>query len=166
MAGKAGVDIFTKQQFEDALPRHKETGAQLWSCAGLVDGEWTYQMQIGKDERVIIEIRSSVGGDGRSAGKGDNSIRAYLVWFDPHAKAWRPLGSKVQRWVTRQTGWQDRLTEMLRTLYMWRIKAGDCPKCGEPRKIFKVGKPGPNHGRVYAKCMKHSEFRWITEAGK
>lgn len=158
------VDHFTKQQFEDALPRHKQTGRQLCKCAGLIDGEYVYQMPVGgEDSKIIIEIRSSVGADGMSADSGDNSIRAYLIWYNPKTRRWEPLGSKVQKYVTRQPGWQERLVVMLRTLYGWRLDAGNCNKCGMPLHIFKVSKAGPNQGRVYAKCMSHTNyFKWIT----
>lgn len=167
--GKAGIDHFTKAEFEAALPKHKETGKPMCVCAGLVNGEYVYSMPVGgEDSHVIIEIRSSINATGLSADTGENSIRAYLIWFDKRSGTWKPLGSKVQKYVTRLPGWQDRLTEVLRTLYGWRLKAGNCPKCSLPKGIFKVSKAGENHGRVYAKCMAHNEFRWLDakEAGK
>jgi hypothetical protein len=164
---KKNIDHFTKQQFEDALPRHKTTGRPLCTCAGLIDGEYVYQLPVGgENSKVIIEIRSSVDAMGHSADTGENSIRAYLIYFDHNADggkgAWRPLGSKVQKYVTRLPGWQYRLTEMLRTLYAWRNESGNCKVCGMPLHIFKVTKDGPNKGRVYAKCMTHNQFRWVT----
>lgn len=167
----AGVDHFTKQQFEDALPRDK-AGHRLCIEAGCLDGEYVYTMPVtmkSSDHQVRIEIRSSVGPDGVSADVGENSIRAYLTHYNTELKAWYPLGSKSQRWVTRQPGWEKRLTDMLRTLYSWRLKAGDCPHCGHPKGIFKVRKDGPNFGRVFAKCNEGCEdnsFMWLTEAGK
>lgn len=162
---KAGVERFTRRQFEDVLPRHKSTGEQLWQCAGLVDGEYEYYVIVGTvNDKVQIEVRSSIGPDGLSAGNGQNSIRCYLTYYDKDARKWQPLGSKVQTYITRRPGWADRLTDTLRTLYGWRVKAKNCPECGKPRGIFKVGKAGPNHGRVYAKCLRHGGFIWLTEA--
>lgn len=164
MATKAGIDHFTKQQFEDALPRRKGTTQPMCRCAGLLDGEYTYIMPVcGEESKVAIEIRSSIGTGGVSADTGENSIRAWLVWFDSDAKSWKPLGSKTQKYVTRLPGWQDRLASMLRTLYGWRLKAGNCPTCGKPKGIFKVTKAGANHGRVFAKCQEHNGFSWLEE---
>lgn len=163
---KAGIDHFTREQFEDALPKHKKTGESLWACAGLVDGEYEYYVIVGTvNDKVQIEIRSSVGPNGRSANTGENSIRAYLTWFDKDTGTWKPLGSKVQKYVTRLPGWQNRLADMLRTLYRWRLLAGNCPKCGKPKGIFK-SKTDANPGRVYAKCLQHNHFEWIEKAGK
>lgn len=153
----AGIDHFTKEQFEEALPVDKKTGKKLWECAGCVDGEFTYTMGVtGKnlDPNVRIEIRSSVGCSGESAGTGQDSIRAWLIWYDTDAHEWRPLGSKTQRWVTRIPGWDERLKNVLRTLYGWRLTAGDCPICHKPRGIFKVHDPASkNVGRVFARCI-------------
>lgn len=170
----AGIDHFTKQQFEDALPRDK-TGHKLCEEAGCLDGEYVYTMPVllsKSDNQVRIEIRSSVGPDGMSAGLGENSIRAYLTYYNDELKAWWTMGSKSQRWVTRQPGWELRLTDMLRTLYSWRLKAGDCPVCNRPKGIFKVWKEGPNKGRVFARCMGNRgdcakvSWVWLTEAEK
>lgn len=172
MAGKAGVDRFNKAEFEAALPKHKTTGEPLWTYAGMMDGEHVYTVIVGTvNDKVQIEVRSSVQANGRSAESGENSIRAWLTWFDKDRGEWFPLGSKVQTYITRRPGWQDRLTETLRTLYGWRLKAKNCSNCGKPKGIFKVSKTGANHGRVYASCTnpkcrrEHREgFVWITEA--
>ena len=68
------VERFTKQEFEDALPRHKGTDKPLWECAGLIDGEHVYHIPVtGTNKR--ISIRSSVKVDGVSADAGEDSIR-------------------------------------------------------------------------------------------
>lgn len=164
MASKTGIDHFTKAQFEQALPKDKNTGQKLWKHAGLIDGEHVYLMPVTmKDSKnnVNIEIRSSIDQTGRSADTGDDSIRAYLTYFD--GKEWQFLGSNAQRWVTRLPGWEKRLTDMLRVLYGWRLTAGDCPTCGKPKHIFKVKKDGPNKGRIFTKCDEHNGWVWLTE---
>lgn len=153
------VDIFTKAQFESALPVHKQTGEPLWRCDGLRDGEYEYLMPI--DSLSAILIRSSIHSDGFSAESGEDSIRAWLVNNED-----KPLGSKVSKRVTRVPGWETRLKETLRTLWQWRKTAGNCPHCNQPLKIFKVKKPGPNKGRVFAKCEHHNGWVWLDEVAK
>lgn len=158
------VDIFTLAQFEAALPRHNKTGAPLCHCKGLVEGEYEFFMPI--DEASGIVIRSSIGRDGISADTGEDSIRAWLADLTG-----APLGSKVSRWTTRISGWDKRLADVLRTLWSWRKKAGNCPNCGAPKQVFKVKKEGPNKGRIFAKCGicgaqpgKDAGWVWLTEA--
>lgn len=171
---RQGIDHFTKEQFEDALPRHKTAGTRLWECAGVLDGEYVYTMGVTKKNSphaVRIEIRSSVRPDNHSADTGDDSIRAWLIWYNAEAKEWQPLGSKTQRWINRLPGWGERLENMLRTLYSWRLWAGDCPVCGKPRGIYKVkSKDSPNVGLVFARCIdntkpacKKEAWLWLDE---
>lgn len=150
------VDIFSKEEFENALPIHCETGKALWEHIGIIQGEHAYRIKI--DSGVAIEIRSSVSSSGMSAKSGKDSIRAWLV-----AANGQPLGSKVSKYTTRRKGWEDRLKDVLRTLWGWRRKAGNCPICDEPKKIFKVRKEGPNKGRVFCNCDSCSnQFVWLT----
>lgn len=148
------VDIFTKAQFESALPVHNQTGEPLWRFGGLRDGEYEYLMPI--DSLSAILIRSSIHSDGFSAESGEDSIRAWLVNNED-----KPLGSKVSKWVTRVPGWETRLKETLRTLWQLRKQSGNCINCGEPLGIFKVKKEGPNKGRWFAKCINHNGFVWL-----
>jgi len=158
------IDTFTKSEFEDALPTHRETGEPLWVCLGLLQSEYTYRVA-GPDRTTSIEVRSSIGPDGMSAPSGKDSLRAWLV----DASTGKPLGSKVTRWTTRLPGWQERLRETLRTLWLWRLRAGDCPKCDKPKGIWKVKKEGANKGRPFAKCSHcglESQFVWLDEKSK
>ena len=155
-----GVEIFSKGDFEKALPVDKNTGKRLWLELGLIDGEYTYIIPVRKSksgDEVRIVVRSSVSRSGVSAPNGQDSIRAWLV-----DQEGQPLGSKVSKWTTRLPGWQGRLTKVLRTLWGWAIKAGDCPKCGRPKSVFKVKKDGPNKGRIFARCAEHNGFTWLT----
>lgn len=149
------IDRFTKYQFETALPIHNNTGQPLWEPRGLEDGEFVYYMPI--DPQSGILIRSSIDCSGIAADTGNDSIRAWLAKPDGS-----PLGSKVSRWTTRMPGWGDRLKEVLRTLWGWRKKAGNCPTCCKPKLVFKVKKEGPNRGRIFAKCEQHNHWTWLT----
>jgi hypothetical protein len=162
------IDTFTRQEFESALPVHKVTGEPLWLHVGIAYGEHQYLIKI--DEKVGILVNSSIGPSGVSAASGENSIRAWLVAYTQklNGVVTRPLGSKVNRWTTRLPGWQDRLiyndNSVVRTLWRWRKKAGDCAKCGDPKGVFRTKKPGPNKGRIFTKCLKcDGTFEWITE---
>jgi DNA helicase-2/ATP-dependent DNA helicase PcrA len=125
----------------------------------LKQDEYTYRVA-GPDRTVSIEVRSSIGQDGKSAPTGKDSIRAWLV----DAKDGKPLGSKVSRWITRKVGWQERLRETLRTLWLWRLRAGDCPQCQKPKGIWKVKKESANKGRPFAKCCHCGNgFVWLDE---
>lgn len=156
------VDIFTLSQFESALPRRNATGEALCQHVGLVAGEHEFRMRI--DDQTAITIRSSVNASGVSASTGEDSIRAWLIHTDG-----TPLGSKVSKWTTRLPGWDTRLCDVLRTLWQWRKKAGNCPVCNHPKVIFKVKKQGPNQGRIFAKCENCENFRkdngfvWLTD---
>ena len=160
------IDHFTCEQFEAALPRHKTTQAPLWSLVGVVSGEYVYRVAV--DEKVSIEIRSSVRANGQSADTGEDSIRCWLVEkrdMSPVVVDWNPIGAKVNRYTTRLPGWQARLTANLRTLWQWRKKAGDCEKCGRPKHVAKSGKP-ESKNRVFAKCFDcNTGFVWLTLVG-
>ena len=109
------VERFTKQEFEDALPLHKETGAKLWEYKGVDNGEAVYIMRVGKmgGKDIVISIRSSVGHNGVSKDTGEDSIRAWASYEDG-----KPVpGSKIQNYVQRLPGWDIRLKDMLRKLY-------------------------------------------------
>jgi len=158
------IDIFTKQDFEDALPVNKNTNEPLWVEIPPTGTEPEFQYLIMIDDKVGIQVRSSVRvKTGISASKGADSIRAWLVKIvsDGHMFS---LGNKATRWTTRLPGWQDRLVDVIRTLWKWRKKAGDCLNCDEPKSIFKSKKENENKGRFYATCIEcKTGFLWITE---
>lgn len=163
------IETFTKEQFENALPHHKRGGQPLCREINFGSSEHVYLLQI--DETTGIEIRSSISPKtGKSTGSGEDSIRAWLVEFTEidtitgRKLVSKPLGTKVNRWTTRLPGWEGRLEDVLRTLYGWRKTAGNCPKCGKPKKIGKVKKENANKGRVFAKCFDcDTGFIWLTE---
>src|SRR3990172_8332986 len=132
------IEIFSKQKFESVLP-HK------WGCLGLIDGEYYYLMPINQD--IFIMIRSSIDSSGYCAEAGRDSIRAWLV-----DKDYQPLGSKVSKWVTRLSKWDDRLIDTLRQLWKMAQFAGYCPNCHLVNDVYKVKKAGPSKGRIFKKC--------------
>lgn len=148
------VQIFTVQEFERALPVNKNTGEQMWQSSGIVAGEYSYTIPVSNE--CSIEIRSSVRANGYSASTGKDSIRAWLVSSDGE-----PAGSKVQSYVTRVRGWEDRLTDMLRKLYKIGRAVKTCQTCGTLIKVFKVKKDGPNKGKLFTKCMCANSFKYI-----
>lgn len=150
------TEKFTKEDFENALPKDKKTGEDLCQPTGLVNGEYTYLLHVRGDSH--ISIRSSVRSNGVAADTGHDSIRAWLVDGDGY-----PAGSKVQSYVTRVPGWADRLTSVLRELYRRSTAAGDCPTCGKPMGVWKVKKEGKNKGRIFYKCWTDGHFRWEGE---
>lgn len=147
------VEIFSKEQFEAALPN-----TVSWKCLGLKDGEFAYKMQINDD--IFIQIRSSVKANGFSADTGQDSIRAWLV--DNNGK---PLGSKVLKWTQRIPGWEERMLDVLRILWKRAQWAGYCPDCKIPMGVFK-SKTKKNPNRLFKKCTnencKHdrNHFEW------
>lgn len=154
------IEQFTQAHFEECLPKHKQTNLPIFEYKGIVQNEYIYLARI--DSQVGILLRSSIDprtGVARDTAK--DSIRAMLVSLDNM----QPLGSKANRWTTRLPGWGDRVKGILRTLWGWRLKSGDCPCCGQPLKVFKVKKAGANKGRIFARCEDHSKqtWQWLTE---
>ena len=144
------IEIFSKRQFENVLP------VGYWTYSGLIDNEHCYSIQITED--IFIYIRSSVDGSGYSAETGQDSIRAWLVDKDG-----MPLGSKVQKYITRLPGWDRRLLDTLRTLWNMARKSGYCSKCGSVKGVFKVKKNGPTKNKLFSKCDKCNLFEWLED---
>jgi len=142
------IDHFDRAKFEAALPVHRTTGARLWSYSGLEDGEETYAITVPNPHanNLYITVRSSIHSGGTSAGTGEDSIRFWLMHDG------QPMGSKLQKYVTRVPGWDKRLTAGLRELYRLAMMLTPCPKCGRLRLLFKVTKQSHNKGRMFMKC--------------
>lgn len=155
------VETFTKQEFEAALPKHRETGEPLWQECGLVKGEYVYHVSFDHPQGHVIEVRSSVHANGTSAGCGEDSIRLLLLSSDNQL-----IASKHNRWVTRVKGWQDRLLEQLRFMARLGNRLHKC-QCGCNQVTFKVKKAGPNQGRFFITCSDRdcdkTKFAFITD---
>lgn len=149
------VDEFGVKTFERALPVDKKTKKPLWKSVGIKDGEYTYHMDA--PQGLVIQIRSSIRGDGISATTGKDSIRIWLT-----TAAGMPVGSKVQAYVTRVNGWDKRLIEVLREVWKRAKTLKRCPDCKKFMGIYKVKKVGENTGRLFSQCREHKHFTWLT----
>jgi hypothetical protein len=157
------IDRFSRETFEAALPKHKETGETLCTPAGVVDGEYTYCMKVRElgEHIIFINIRSSVRPDGVAADTGEDSIRCWLTDEDN-----KPVGSKVKSHVSRVNGWEGRMLAVLRELVIRARTIQLCPTCQKLMGIYKVKKDGKNKGRLFTKCFDHNHFTWLDEDGK
>lgn len=141
------IENFTQAEFEAALPKHKETGAPLWTCNG-VDAKTqqiTYTVTVNGDYHILVW--SSLKATGASTAEaGKDSIRAVITCKGT------PYGGKSSRWIDRRKGWQRRLMEDLRALanQIRHVKAG-CPNCGQPCVPF-TAKTAANKGRAFVAC--------------
>lgn len=150
------VEIFTKEQFEAALPMRKDGTGKAWEYAGSCGGEHTYILPL--PNGLGVKIHSSVGMNGLSGDTGENSIRIYLIDLETN----KPAGSKISKWTTRVAGWQNRMMDEVRALARLGIKVSKCPVCGKNKKVFKVSKVGPNCGRLFITCdTECNQFEWI-----
>lgn len=145
------IEFFTKEQFENALPCHKETGARLWEYIGFDDREHCYRLNFGNPYCEIF-IRSSVGFSGVSRSCGKDSIRAWLC--ETNSKL--PLAKKLQRWVTRVPGWQKRLLDLLREMAKMGKRIKLCPDCRRIMRIVEI-KKGKNIGKHAVTCTAKDE---------
>lgn len=145
------VDIFDLDTFQKVIPNAVQCGVEY--------NEYTFSIPL--DHLVSIHVRSSISPvSGKSDGAGEDSIRLYLYAED------RPLGNIVRR-VNRIPGWELRLQIAIQELQDYRKKFGDCPTCLKPLGIFKVEKPGVNHGRIFAKCPRcGTGFSWFESTGQ
>lgn len=153
------TEIFTQADFEKALTTEKqrESGKIVWKCLGLIGGELVYSLPTGR-EGISILIRSSVRSNGECRPSGEDSIRLWLVDSENS-----PLGSKIQKWITRLPGWQERLLDTATKLAKFAFKLKTCQECGKINRIFKVKKEGPNKGFFFQRCAnsEHQNFEWI-----
>lgn len=150
------VEIFGIEQFKQALPENS-------SIPFMRDGEYCFNIPV--TEYGVIQVRSSIGIDGKSADCGENSIRVYIL--DTNGN---PLGGKLVRWTTRQPGWQERLGALLDRLIPYCEQVGPCPVCSRIMRI-NVTKAGSNKGRPFLSCSAKSDngsfanhhFQWLDE---
>ena len=147
------VDRFTKDRFEEALPKDKKTGQPLWHDVGFEGGEFVYGINYFKPGQikgidhpwVTIHIRSSIDMTLKAKATGQDSIRMY---FMRHGK---PHGSKLSHYVTRVNGWEERMTDQLRILYKRAMQLSECPVCKGPKAVFKK----KADGSLFQACPDH-----------
>jgi len=160
------IDRFSTQQFEAALPRNKTTGEQMHEYVGFIDGERVYRFLIGNGAQVTV--RSSIKGDGLAAEAGEDSIR---IWLQD-AVTGTPLAKKLQRYVTREYGWQDRMHEAIKKTWEKGLALRICPVCSRPMPLYQVKSETANKGRWFFNChhyqtefyQRQHRFEWADQA--
>jgi hypothetical protein len=163
------IDTFSRADFESAI---SDKAKKL----GLINSEFCYLIPL--DDRIGIYIRSSIGLDGLCKDSGQDSIRLFLVYYEPFNNRFRIqseyeyyhteiLGKSINKWITRVNGWQNRLETAINELIRWNQLASYCSECNEPLHFYKVNKDGINKGRIFATCKNNDKHRnvfiWITE---
>lgn len=143
------TEVFTRTYFRSVLPTNTKQYFEY--------GEWVFEIPIGKD--ISIKIRSSINEYGYADETGENSIR--LILYDPSREA---CLAKLQFYITRVPGWEERLISKIEKLKKLSKEAGYCPSCHVPKHVFVVKKHGPNYGRIFAKCTKcDAYFVWLEK---
>jgi hypothetical protein len=148
------VDRFSKSDFETKVMGK----LNIPFTVQFTQGEYRYRFPV-KTRGVYITVSSSIDRSGFAQDTGENSIRAWLT-----DNMGSPLGSKVQKWVTRQNGWDTRVLGMLRSLYKMGMKIDKCPKCNKLQGVYIVKKDGANKGRIFTNCkVCQTGFNWILD---
>lgn len=160
------IDRFNQARFEAALPRTAQDGTQLARWRRFEGGQFIYRY--GVSANVFINIYSSIDESGFARECAEDSIKFLLV--DATGAL---LSNKLQKYVTRVHGWENRVVEMFWRVYaMARMIAAFCERCNEQRKIFMTKKDEPyqkdgkwftNKGRLFVKCPRCGKFEWVTE---
>ena len=159
------IDRFDTGRFEGALPKHKQTGQNLWKFLGMQSGERVYVVPAGEFARVLV--RSSIDESGYAAESGNDSIRLWLeIRVDGSWKAMK----KMDSYTTRVKGWEGRMVDKMRELYTLGIKVKreilGCEECDNKKLItWFVKKEGANLNRPMAKCPQCGHLMWLDVAG-
>ena len=148
------IDRFSKQQFEDALPKDKDTHEPVWEYYGFDKGEHTYLIRVG-EKHIGVLIRSSIKMDGYAATSGSDSIRLTLI----NTETGKPLAKKVDAWTQRTYGWDTRMEEKIKTLYKKGMDMVDCPQCGKGTLSKREGKYGVFYG-----CSNYPQCKYTTNS--
>jgi hypothetical protein len=154
---------FTKQEFEDALPKRKSIASNsqflppLWRCLGIVTGEYVYAIDI-PEQKSAVFIYSTVTSNGISAPKGADSVRMWLG----DIRTRQPLAPKLSHHLARTKNLFSRIDEQAWELYNIGKKIGVCG-CGSTKKVNTVVKEGANKGRLFIGCPNRCTgvFEWL-----
>ena len=154
------IEIFNREQFEQALPVNKNAGLAMWTYAGLQNGEHTY-IVAGYSALAQIRVRSSINSSGVSADTGEDSIRCWLEC----PKTAAPLAKKLAAYITRVPGWQMRLKAALHELYKLSMLVRPCPnpQCACTTRIC-TAKTEKNAGRMFRSCPNCNYFDWLQDS--
>lgn len=149
------VEIFTKDQFKAALP-------PVPFQEGFDTEARQYIFDIDVTRTMAIRVYSGIGQSGVSAGCGEDSIRAIII----RTNDGKVYGSKLKRWVTRQSGWRTRLTGMLREMWKITLLTGPCA-CGGTVGVYVVRKKTSiNKGRLFRRCDGCELLEWLVKDEK
>lgn len=154
------IDRYSRETFENQLPKNTRTQEPLWTCDGLVSGEYVYTLNFGSRCGDVIKIRSSIRSNDLAAPSGEDSIR---IWIEMPSGS--PVFGKLQKYVTRTPGWSKRLWGQLKAIRELYNEIGPerlCTGCGERLTIRKVRKNTNNKGRMFVTHDTCSYFEWIT----
>ncbi len=155
------VEIFTKEQFDAALPC-KSSGESLALPMLYVYDVRQYVWTLPVANGMAILVYSGIGPNGMSADCGEDSIRAVIIRMSDG----KVYGSKLKRWVTRQPGWRVRLTDMLREMWKIALLTGPCD-CGGTIGVYLVRKKtSKNKGRMFRRCDGCELLEWLMKDDK
>ena len=136
-----GVEIFTKQQFEDAI------AAYDYKPLGVVQHNYAYDIDFG-NPNARIRVYSSVAPNGSSRDCGEDSIRAWLV-----SPTGAVIGGKTQKYVKRTKNWRIQLAQMIHDVANLGRWIQPCPKCQQMLDLTKKG------DTVYIYCPEDARNR-------
>lgn len=154
------TEVFTLDYFDKVLREICARQGLMVTQVSARSGEYCFEIMVKQfpTNSVWLYINSSIDvRTQRAAGTGENSIRG---WLSDRNGA--PLGNKTQRWVTRVSGWQQRLDDMLDKLIVMARSINYCDTCQTLEKVF-ITKNGPNKGRLFKKCECTRSFQWLDD---
>lgn len=152
------VEIFTAEQFINALPKNSTNGNPLFLPVGAQFGELCWAWSLPPNRRLRILIRSSIDPTtGISASSGEDSIR--IVMQRMHSiKGWISIQKKTA-YTARIPGWEKRLVLKIKQVAeIWRKVSQDF----DDDEVLMMCKQGKNAGRVFAKNNVNGRFRWLS----
>jgi GRF zinc finger len=156
-----GVDSFTAERFLAALPT--VNGAK-WEDVGLIGGECCFLLRF-NDKSPGLLVRSSVRQDGKSAPKGEDSIRVLLVQNADNLNA---AGVKIGNYTTRVNGWESRTAKIILEMVAWVNRSSStCPLCNSSIPVL-ASKHPETLDRPFQRCESTGckFFEWLDEAAR
>lgn len=149
------IDLFNSTTFEAVLNRIGNITFQKT----ILGKEFVYILSVADYEYVNIYVASSINAvTDESYDVGENSIRCYIM--SPDTKT--PFGSKLSSYTTRVSGWENRMTKIIKDYIDLIQKTYKCEACKDYTKIFK-SKTAANKNRMFLKCNCGKQFIWVDE---
>lgn len=126
----AGIDRFSKEEFEEALDGI--TWLE-WQSLGLQNGQEVYFLSHPK-LLVGLMLFSSIDSSGRARDNAQDSIRAAFAEQNEEGEI-TLIPGKVQAYVTRRANWRINLEKMLKQMASLARWIQPCPVCGERLRL-------------------------------